>query len=112
MSSSFQSTSGESFRTPVNTFVQPVTATRKSSMADVAEILSVVNPVLTKYVVKKDDQRNERKLVEGQEFILQADDEELKNAMKTINIQDLIAESRIKEIIMIVLRFMNLINSL
>jgi hypothetical protein len=85
MSSSFQSTSGESFRTPVNTFVQPVTATRKSSMADVAEILSVVNPVLTKYVVKKDDQRNERKLVEGQEFILQADDEELKNAMKTIN---------------------------
>ena len=53
MSSSFQSTSGESFRKPVNTFVEPVTATRKSSMADVAEILSVVNPVLTKYVVKK-----------------------------------------------------------
>ncbi len=85
MSSSFQSTSGESFRTPVNTYVEPVTATRKSSMADLAEILEVVNPVLTKFAVKKDDQRNERKMVEGQEFILQADDEELKNAMKIIN---------------------------
>ena len=47
MTSSFQSTSGESFRRPVNTFVQPVTATQRSSLADLAEILEVVNPVLT-----------------------------------------------------------------
>ena len=85
MSSSFQSTSGESFRTPVITYVEPVTATRKSSMADLAEILEVVNPVLTKFAVVKDDARNQRKMVEGQEFILQADDEELKIAMKIIN---------------------------
>ena len=88
MASSFQSTSGESFRRPVNTFVQPVTATRKSSLADLAEVLEVINPVLTKFAIKKDDERNQRKLVEGQEFILQADDEELKNAMKTINERD------------------------
>ena len=59
MGSSFLSTSGESFRKPVNTFVQPVTATRKSSLADLAEILEVINPVLTKYAVKKDDERNQ-----------------------------------------------------
>ena len=53
MTSSFQSTSGKSYRTPVNTFVQPVTATRKSSLADLAEVLEVVNPVLTKFAVKK-----------------------------------------------------------
>tara|TARA_R100000773_G_scaffold11358_4_gene10497 strand:- start:271 stop:2736 length:2466 start_codon:yes stop_codon:yes gene_type:complete len=88
MASSFQSTSGESFRRPVNTFVQPVTATRKSSLADLAEILEVVNPVLTKFAVKKEDERNQAKMVEGQEFILQADDEELKNAIKTINERD------------------------
>ena len=58
MTSSFQSTSGESFRKPVNTFVQPVTAIpRKSSLADLAEILEDINPVLTKFAIKKDDER-------------------------------------------------------
>ena len=88
MTSSFQSTSGKSYRTPVNTFVQPVTATRKSSLADLAEVLEVINPVLTKFAVKKNQERNEAKMVEGQQFILQADDEELKNAIKTINERD------------------------
>ena len=88
MGSSFLSTSGESFRKPVNTYVQPVTATQRSSLADLAEVLEVVNPALTQYAVKKDDERNQRKLVEGQQFILQANDEELKNAIKTINERD------------------------
>ena len=88
MASSFQSTSGESFRRPVNTFVQPVTATRKSSLADLAEVLEVINPVLTKFAVKKDDERNQRKLAEGQQFILEADDETLKKALKAINDKD------------------------
>ena len=88
MTSSFQSTSGESFRRPVNTFVQPVTATQRSSLADLAGILEVVNPVLTKFAQKKEDERNRQRMVEGQEFILQANDEELKNAMKIINERD------------------------
>ena len=68
--------------------MQPVTATRKSSLADLAEILEDINPVLTKFAIKKDDERNQRKMVEGQEFILQADDETLKKALKAINDKD------------------------
>ena len=85
MSQSFLSTSGESFRRPVNTFVAPVDAIEKSSMADLAEMLAIVNPTLQNYIVKKGKEGNERKIAEGQQFILQADDEELKNAMKIIN---------------------------
>ena len=65
MTSSFQSTAGESFRRPVNTFVQPVTATQRSSLADLAEILEVVNPVLTKFAQKKEDERNKRRMENG-----------------------------------------------
>ena len=45
MSNSFLSTSGESFRRPVNTFVAPVDAIEKSSMMDLAETLADINPV-------------------------------------------------------------------
>ena len=85
MSQSFLSTSGESFRRPVNTFVAPVDAIEKSSMMDLAETLANINPVLQNFIVKKGIEGNERKIAEGQQFILQADDEELKNAMKIIN---------------------------
>jgi len=85
MSNSFLSTSGESFRRPVNTFVAPVDAIEKSSMMDLAETLANINPVLQNFIVKKGIEGNERKIAEGQQFILQADDEELKNAMKIIN---------------------------
>ena len=53
MSSSFQSTAGQIFDSPVNTFVQPVTAIRRSSMADLAQTLETINPVLTKFAVQK-----------------------------------------------------------
>ena len=85
MSNSFLSTSGESFRRPVNTFVAPVDAVQKSSMMDLAETLADINPVLQNFIVQKQKQTNERKIAEGQQFILQADDEELKNAIKKIN---------------------------
>ena len=85
MSQSFLSTSGESFRRPVNTFVAPVDAVQKSSMMDLAETLADINPVLQNFIVQKQKQTNERKIAEGQQFILQADDEELKNAIKKIN---------------------------
>ena len=46
MSNSFLSTSGQSFRRPVDTFVAPVSVTPKSSMMDLAETLADINPVL------------------------------------------------------------------
>jgi|8_EtaG_2_1085327.scaffolds.fasta_scaffold00085_33 flagellum-specific peptidoglycan hydrolase FlgJ len=56
MSSSFQSTAATRiYDSPVNTFVQPVTAIRKTSIMDVAEILQTVNPAITKFLVSKSD---------------------------------------------------------
>ena len=44
MTSSFQSTAATRiYDSPVNTFVQPVTAIQKTSIMDVAEILQTVN---------------------------------------------------------------------
>ena len=43
MSQSFLSTSGQSFRRPVNTFVAPVDVVEKSSMMDLAETLANIN---------------------------------------------------------------------
>ena len=40
MTSSFQSTAGKVLESPVNTFVEPVTATPKTGTMDLAEILS------------------------------------------------------------------------
>ena len=61
MASSFQSTAATRiYDSPVSTFVQPVTAVQKSGLADLAEILETINPVLTKFAVKKDDERNQR----------------------------------------------------
>ena len=85
MSSSFQSTAGQSFRTPVDTFVAPVSAVRKSGLMDLAETLADINPALQNFIQVKAKQNAEQKIAEGQQFILQADDEELKNAMKIIN---------------------------
>ena len=88
MSSSFLSTSGESFRRPVNTFVAPVDTVQKSSMMDLAETLADINPVLQNFIVQKAKQTNERKIAEGQQFILEADNETIKKALKVINDKD------------------------
>ena len=88
MSNSFLSTSGQSFRRPVDTFVAPVSVTPKSSMMDLAETLADINPVLQNFIVQKAKQSNERKIAEGQTYILEADDETLKKALKAINDKD------------------------
>ena len=88
MSNSFVSTSGQSFRRPVDTFVAPVSVTPKSSMMDLAETLADINPVLQNFIVQKAKQSNERKIAEGQTYILEADDETLKKALKAINDKD------------------------
>jgi len=84
MSSSFQSTSGESFRRPVNTFVQPVLATRKSSMADLAAILEVVNPTLQKFIQVKTAENRKRDIEEGMLKVAGASPKELIEIRKEV----------------------------
>ena len=61
MTSSFQSTAATRiYDSPVNTFVQPVTAIQKSSMADLAETLQTVNPAITKFLVNKSNTKAEK----------------------------------------------------
>ena len=84
MTSSFQSTAGESFRTPVNTFVQPVTATRKSGMADLAEMLAIVNPTLQNFIQIKGNENRQRDIEEGQLKVLGASPKELIEIRKEV----------------------------
>jgi LysM repeat protein len=84
MTSSFQSTAGQSFRTPVNTFVQPVTAIQKSSMADLAEILSIVNPSLQNFIQIKGKENRQRDIEEGQLKVLGASPKELIEIRKEV----------------------------
>ena len=84
MSSSFLSTSGESFRRPVNTFVQPVTATQKGSMADLAEILEVVNPTLQKFIQVKTAENRKRDIEEGMLKVAGASPKELIEIRKEV----------------------------
>ena len=58
MTSSFQSTAATRiYDSPVDTFVQPVTAVQKSNLADLAEILQTVNPTLEKFFVNRANQK-------------------------------------------------------
>ena len=84
MTSSFQSTAGESFRRPVNTFVQPVTATQRSSMADLADILKVVNPTLQNFIQIKGKENRQRDIEEGMFKVAGASPKELIEIRKEV----------------------------
>ena len=84
MTSSFQSTAGESFRRPVNTFVQPVTATQRSSMADLADILKVVNPTLQNFIQIKGKENRQRDIEEGMLKVAGASPKELIEIRKEV----------------------------
>ena len=84
MSSSFLSTSGESFRRPVNTFVQPVTAIQKSSMEDLAEMLATVNPTLQKFIQFKTAENRKRDIEEGMLKVAGASPKELIEIRKEV----------------------------
>jgi len=84
MSSSFLSTSGESFRRPVNTFVQPVTAIQKSSMEDLAEMLATVNPTLQKFIQVKTAENRKRDIEEGMLKVAGASPKELIEIRKEV----------------------------
>ena len=84
MTSSFQSTAGQSFRTPVNTFVQPVTAIQKSSMADLAEMLAIVNPTLQNFIQIKGKENRQRDIEEGMLKVAGASPKELIEIRKEV----------------------------
>ena len=84
MTSSFQSTAGESFRRPVNTFVQPVTATQRRSMADLADILKVVNPTLQNFIQIKGKENRQRDIEEGMLKVAGASPKELIEIRKEV----------------------------
>ena len=49
----FQSTAGESSRTPVETFVEPVRVLPKTGIMDLAETLKEINPTLQDLLILK-----------------------------------------------------------
>ena len=68
----FQSTAGESFRKPVDTFVEPVTVLPKTGLMDLAQSLSTVNPVLQKYLGNVIEQEKQKGIQAGQLEVLQS----------------------------------------
>tara|TARA_B100002052_G_scaffold196729_1_gene179479 strand:- start:10167 stop:12830 length:2664 start_codon:yes stop_codon:yes gene_type:complete len=96
MTSSFQSTAGQIFDSPVNTFVEPVTTIRRSSMADLAEILSAVNPVLTNFAVQKTEQQRAKQKAEGELIITMANPERIQEITNALASKD---KTAIKDLI-------------
>ena len=96
MTSSFQSTAGQIFDSPVNTFVEPVDAIRRSSMADLAEILSTVNPVLTNFAVQKTEQERAKRKAEGELIITMANPEKIQEITNALASKD---KTAIKDLI-------------
>jgi hypothetical protein len=97
MTSSFQSTAaGQIFDSPVNTFVEPVTAIRRSSMADLAEILATVNPVLTNFAVQKTEQQRAKQKAEGELIVTMANPERIQEITNALASKD---KTAIKDLI-------------
>ena len=60
----FQSTAGQSSRTPVETFVKPVSVLPKTGMMDLAETLSTISPTLQKIVNFKINEAKQEGILE------------------------------------------------
>ena len=80
----FQSTAGESFRSPVNTFVEPVTVLPKTGMMDLAKALSTVNPVLQKYLGNVIEEEKQKGIQAGQLEVLQSSPAQINKLKKEL----------------------------
>jgi|TARA_B100000073_G_scaffold143791_1_gene118334 LysM repeat protein len=80
----FQSTAGESFRRPVNTFVEPVTVLPKTGMMDLAQALSTVNPVLQKYLGNVIEEEKQKGIQAGQLEVLQSSPAQINKLKKEL----------------------------
>ena len=81
----FQSTAGQSSRTPVETFVQPVTVLPKTGIMDLADTLKTVNPALQRIVNFKIDEAKQEGILEGQNLFLGADDKQITQIKKELS---------------------------
>ena len=80
----FQSTAGESFRSPVNTFVEPVTVLPKTGMMDLAKALSTINPVLQKYLGNVIEEEKQKGIQAGQLEVLQSSPAQINKLKKEL----------------------------
>ena len=81
----FQSTAGESSRTPVETFVEPVSVLPKTGIMDLADTLKTVNPALQRIVNFKIDEAKQEGVLEGQNLLLGADDKQITQIKKELS---------------------------
>ena len=81
----FQSTAGQSSRTPVETFVEPVSVLPKTGLMDLAETLQSINPTLQRFVNFKIDQAKQEGVLEGQNLLLGANDKEIIQIKKELS---------------------------
>ena len=84
----FQSTAGQSSRTPVETFVAPVTVLPKTSLMGLAETLSDINPTLQKFVNFEIQKAKQEGILEGQNLLLGADDKQITEIKKQLANKD------------------------
>ena len=80
-----QSTAGESSRTPLETFVEPVRVLPKTGIMDLAETLKEINPTLQRFVNFKIDQAKQEGILEGQNLLLGADDKQITQIKKELS---------------------------
>jgi len=83
----FQSTAGKSFRTPVETAVEPVIPPKTGTMA-LAETLSNVNPTLQKFLGNEINRQKPYLIQEGMNEVLAAQGDELKELVKQVQKRD------------------------
>tara|TARA_A100001391_G_scaffold81367_1_gene53032 strand:- start:267 stop:2699 length:2433 start_codon:yes stop_codon:yes gene_type:complete len=81
----FQSTAGQSSRTPVETFVEPVSVLPKTGIMDLADTLKTVNPALQRIVNFKIDEAKQEGILEGQNLLLGADDKQITQIKKELS---------------------------
>ncbi len=80
----FQSTAGQSSRSPVETFVEPVTVLPKTGLMGLAETLSDINPTLQKFVNFQIDKAKQQGVLEGQNQILGSTPTEINKIKKEL----------------------------
>lgn len=81
----FQSTAGESSRTPVETFVRPVSVLPKTGIMDLADTLKTINPAIQRIVNFKIDEAKQEGILEGQNLLLGADDKQITQIKKELS---------------------------
>ena len=84
----FQSTAGKTFRTPVETAVEPVTVLPKTNTMVLAETLANVNPTLQKFLGNEINKQKPYLIQEGMNQVLAAQGDELKELVNKVKKRD------------------------